>query len=122
MLVYERFENALICIISIGPSARFTPISNFPIFRENGDSLERLNIFLKIVYQKGFYDERKKKFEFLQLAPDSRKLLTTALKLIKSRLRVKRFDAGFYIVQDTSLAVYKFCAFFISATAVKFPI
>ena len=36
---YERFENALICIIS-----RFRPILNFPVFRKNGASLELLNI------------------------------------------------------------------------------
>ena len=42
--LYERFENALICVISIGPSTMFKPILNFPIFRQNGASLERLNI------------------------------------------------------------------------------
>ena len=36
---YERFGNALICIIF-----RFRPILNFPIFRKNGASLEVLNI------------------------------------------------------------------------------
>ena len=28
---YECFENALICIISIGPSTRLRPILNFPV-------------------------------------------------------------------------------------------
>ena len=28
---YECFENALICIISIGPSIRLRPILNFPV-------------------------------------------------------------------------------------------
>ena len=47
---YERFENALICIIS-----GFRPILNFPIFLKNGASLELLNIVtvFEIVYQKG---------------------------------------------------------------------
>ena len=37
---YEGFEYPLICILSIGPSAMFTPILNFPIFRKHGASLE----------------------------------------------------------------------------------
>ena len=37
----ERFENALICIIS-----RFRPILNFSIFRKNGTLLELLNIVM----------------------------------------------------------------------------
>ena len=61
---YEGFENTLICIISFGPSTRFKPILNFPIFRKNGASLELLNIvFFEIVYQKGFFGkitEKKK--------------------------------------------------------------
>ena len=49
---HQRFENALISIISIGPLTRFTPILNFPIFfRNNGVSLELLNVVLKMVYQ-----------------------------------------------------------------------
>ena len=36
---YERFDNALICMIS-----RFTLILNFPIFRKDGALLELLNI------------------------------------------------------------------------------
>ena len=50
---YQRFENALISIISIGPLTRFTPILNFPgnFFHKNWVSLELLNVVLKIVYQ-----------------------------------------------------------------------
>ena len=40
---YERFKNALICIISFGSSTRFRPILNFQIFRKNGAKLELLN-------------------------------------------------------------------------------
>ena len=53
---YERFENALICIIS-----RFRPILNFPIFLKNGASLELLNIVT--VWPFG----EIKKFEFFEL-------------------------------------------------------
>ena len=52
---YKRFENALICIISIGPSTELRPILNFPMFRKNGASLEFLNVAFEIVYQKGFF-------------------------------------------------------------------
>ena len=44
VFLYKRFENALICIISIGPSTRLRPVLNFPIFCKNGASLELLNI------------------------------------------------------------------------------
>ena len=61
---YERFQNALFCINSIGPSTRLRSLFNFPIFRKNGASLELLNIvFFEIVYQKGFFGkitEKKK--------------------------------------------------------------
>ena len=61
---YERFENALICIIS-----RFRPILNFPIFRKNGASLELLNIVtvFENSLPKGPFGEIKKKFEFFKL-------------------------------------------------------
>ena len=54
---YERFENALICIIS-----RFRPILNFPIFRKNGASLELLNIVtvFENSLPKGSFGEIKK--------------------------------------------------------------
>ena len=82
---YEGFENTLICIISFGPLTRFKPILNFPIFRKNGASLILLNIvFFEIVYQKGFFGKitkkKKKKRKEKKLPPDSRYLLTTALK------------------------------------------
>ena len=54
----ERFENALICIIS-----RFRPILNFSIFRKNGTSLELLNIVMVFEnsLSKGPFGEIKKK-------------------------------------------------------------
>ena len=55
---YERFENALICIIS-----RFRPILNFPIFRKNGASLELLNIVT--VFENSL--PKGPKFEFFEL-------------------------------------------------------
>ena len=58
---YERFKNTLICIISVEPSTRFRPILNFPIFRQNGASLELLNIVFNNSLLKGFYWWNKKK-------------------------------------------------------------
>jgi len=43
-------------------------------------SLELLNIIFENSSPKGFFWANKKKFEFLALSPDSRKLLTTAVK------------------------------------------
>ena len=77
---YERFENALICIISIGPSTKLRPIFNFPTFRKNGASLELLNIVFESSFPKGFFWSNEKKCEFFHLAPYSRYLQTTALK------------------------------------------
>ena len=67
---YQRFENALISIISIGPLTRFTPILNFPgnFFPKNWVSLKFLNVVLKIVYQiKGTCSV---KMDFFYLDPD----------------------------------------------------
>ena len=50
---YQRFENALISIISIGPLTRFTSILKFPIFLKNGISLELLNSVFKNSLSKG---------------------------------------------------------------------
>ena len=52
---YERFENAVICIISFGPSTRFRPILNIPVFRKNGASLDLLNIVFENSLPKGFF-------------------------------------------------------------------
>ena len=52
---YERFENALICIISFLHSTRFGPISNFPIFGQNGVSLKLLNIVFENNLPKEFF-------------------------------------------------------------------
>ena len=73
----ERFENALICIIS-----RFRPILNFSIFRKNGASLELLNIVtvFENSLPKGSSGEIKRNSNFLNcMARDSRQLPTTAL-------------------------------------------
>ena len=88
----ERFENALICIISIGPSTELRPIFNFPIFRKNRASLE----FLKIVFEYWilYFWWNKKKFEFFDLAPDSQYLQTTALNTLKARC----FDVVWYTI------------------------
>ena len=78
---YERFENVLICIIYIGSEGPFRPISNFPFFCQNKNSLELFNIIFENSLPKGLFWANKKKFKFSALSPDSRKLLTTALKL-----------------------------------------
>ena len=75
----------LICIISIGPSATFWPISNFPNFCQNKNSLKLLNNIFENSSPKGSFGANKKKFEFSPLSPDSRKLLTTALNKEKGR-------------------------------------
>ena len=57
---YERFENALFCINSIGHSTRLRSIFNFPIFRKNGASPGTFEYcFLKMVYLKGFLVKKK---------------------------------------------------------------
>ena len=65
-MVYDHFENALhvICIISIRPSTRLRPISNFPIFRKKELRWNFWILFLKIVYQKGFFGGIKKNLNF----------------------------------------------------------
>ena len=80
VLSYECFENALICIISIGPSTKLKPIFNFPTFRKNRTSLELLNIVFEHSLPNRFFWCNKNKWEFFDLAPDSRYLQTTALK------------------------------------------
>ena len=55
---YERFGNALICIISIGPSTRHDQVvadSQLSYFRKNGASLELLNIVFENSIPKGFF-------------------------------------------------------------------
>ena len=71
LVLNESFENVLICIISIGPSGTFWPISNFPNFYQNKNSLELLNIIFEKSSPKGSFGENKKKFEFSLLSPDS---------------------------------------------------
>ena len=65
------------------------------IFRKNGASLELLNIhlFLKIVYQKGFFGYIEK-IDFFDLAPDSRYFLTTDLKRFWERMIIFFFTFG----------------------------
>ena len=79
VVLYERFENVLICIIYIGSEGPFRPISNCPFFCQKKNSLELFNIIFENSSPKGFFWANKKKFEFSALSPDSRKLLTTAL-------------------------------------------
>ena len=62
---YERFENALICIISRGPST-------FLFFRKGEASLELLNIVFDNSLPKGFFGGEIKKYKFFDLAPGSR--------------------------------------------------
>ena len=77
---YKHFENALICIISIGPSTELEPIFNFPAFRKNGTGLELVNIVFENSLPNGIFWYNKNKSEFFDLAPVSRYLQTTALK------------------------------------------
>ena len=83
---YEHFGNAIICIICFGSSTRFRPILNIPVFRKNGASLDLLNIVFENSLPKGFFFGELKKFEFFHLAPDSRCLLRTVLKFLRSRV------------------------------------
>ena len=55
VVLYDRFENVLICIIFISLSAGFPQISNFSIFRQTGDSLELLNIVFENSLPKGIF-------------------------------------------------------------------
>ena len=55
VVLYECFENALVCIISTGLLARFTQISNFSIFRQIGESLELMNIVFENNIPKGIF-------------------------------------------------------------------
>ena len=80
VLSYECFENALICIISIGPSTKLKPIFNFPTFRKNRTSLELLNIVFEHSLPNRFFWCNKNKWEFFDLTRDSLYLQTTALK------------------------------------------
>ena len=80
VVLYERFENALICVISIGLSTELKPILIFPTFRKKGTSLELLNIVFENSLPNGVFWCNKNKSEFFDLAPDSRYLQTTALK------------------------------------------
>ena len=72
VVLYDRFKNALICIIFTSLSAGFPQISNFSIFRQTGDSLELLNIVFENSLPKGIFLVKEKKFEFLQLSKHSR--------------------------------------------------
>ena len=54
---------------------------NFPNFCRKKNSLELLNIIFENSSPKRSFGANKKKFEFSLLSPDSRKLLTTALKI-----------------------------------------
>ena len=60
---------------------RFRPILNFPIFRENGFSLELFNIIFENSIPKGFFFRwnEKKDFDFLIWRRILCKLLTTGL-------------------------------------------
>ena len=69
--LHEPFENALICIILIGSFGKSRPISNFPNFRQNKNSVELFNIIFENSLPKGSFGANKKKFEFLLLSPDS---------------------------------------------------
>ena len=60
---YERIENALICIISIGPSTKLRPIFNYPTFRKNETSLELLNIVFENSLPNGFFWSNTKKIK-----------------------------------------------------------
>ena len=71
LFLNESFENVLICIISIGPSGAVRPISNFPNFCQNKNSLELLNIIFENSSPIGSFWANEKKFEFSLLSPDS---------------------------------------------------
>ena len=61
LVLNESFKNVIICIISIGPSVAFWPISNFPNFCQNKNSLELLNIIFENSSPKGSLGANKKK-------------------------------------------------------------
>ena len=107
--MYERFENVLICIIYIGSEGPFRPISNFPFFCQNKNSLELFNIIFENSSPKGFFWANKKKFEFSALSPDSRKLLTTPLKMLRTMIFLYEPNFGFiYILQAKNIANKQF--------------
>ena len=99
VVLYDRFENVLICTIYIGSVGPFRPTSNFPFFCQNKNSLERFNIIFENSSPKGFFWANKKKFEFSALSPDSRKLLTTALK---GPLSTANLSDGRIVVSDVN--------------------
>ena len=68
LVLNESFENVLICIISIRPSGTFWPISNFPNFCQNKNSLELLNTIFENSSPTVSFGANKKKFEFSLVA------------------------------------------------------
>ena len=108
----ERFENALVCKIS-----RFRPILNFSIFRQNGASLELLNIFtvFENSLPKGSFGEIRKIRSFLNcMAPDSGQLPTTALKYesFSQILLPTIFFCFFYVPHFARAQLVRFCHVF----------
>ena len=64
VVLYERFENALLCIIFTRLLTRFTQISNFSIFRQTRVSLALLKIVFENSLRKGIFWWKKKKSNF----------------------------------------------------------
>ena len=60
VVLYERFENALICVIFTSLSARFLKFQTFLFFAKPESRRNFWILFWKIVYPKGFFGERKK--------------------------------------------------------------
>ena len=69
---------------------RFRPILNFPIFRENGFSLELFNIIFENSIPKGFFFRwnEKKDFDFFDLAPNSLQVTDNGSLTVAAHLSV----------------------------------
>ena len=93
---YQRFENALISIISIGSLTRFTPILNFPIFFAiTGSRWNFLILFQKQFTKRDFFGENP--FFFIQ-----RRVLNNYLqRLLKS--------FGSRIISNTTCGIHALC-------------
>ena len=68
---------------------RFKLILNFPIFRENGFSLELFNIIFEKSIPKGFFSGKmKKRFRFFDLAPNSLQVTDNGSLTVAAHLSV----------------------------------
>ena len=108
---HQRFENAPISIISIGPLTRFTPILNFPIFSQKRDLVGTIKYCFKKSLPKGacsgeihFFFQRRILNNYLQrlLKSCGSRIISNHYMWDTRRLR-KRIDGH----KQKSSSVYK---------------